>query len=37
MYGILATYILGSVIGIAVIIFQKMKFPKRKVNTMIPF
>ncbi len=37
IYGILATYILGSFVGIGIVIFQKIKYPHKKVNTMIPF
>jgi hypothetical protein len=37
MYGVLVTYILGSFVGIGIVIFQKIKYPNKKVNTMIPF
>jgi hypothetical protein len=37
MYAILVTYILGSIVGVGLVIFQKIRSPKEKVNTMIPF
>ncbi len=37
MYAILVTYILGSIVGVGLVIFQKIRAPKEKVNTMIPF
>lgn len=36
-YGILLTYCAGSVIGISIISYKKIRNPKEKVNTVIPF
>lgn len=36
-YGILATYCAGSIIGMAIISYKKIKSPKEKVSTIIPF
>lgn len=36
-YGILATYCTWSIIGISIISYKKIKNPKEKVSTVIPF
>lgn len=36
-YGILATYCIGSIIWISILSYKKIKYPREKLNTVIPF